>query len=102
HILRHASTTRTIYGRSEPTVSGACITHPGAAPKGSDYGPPHGAAWQTQVKLSAALGGMRWLMQKLSVCARNWRAGHARMIIANGAARSMRAACNTAWGRMST
>ena len=33
--------------------------------------------------------------------ARNWRAARARMITANGAARSMRAACNTAWGRMS-
>src|ERR1700719_1745527 len=54
-----------------------------------------------QVEWSAALGGIRWLMQKLWLCARNWRAARARMITANGAARSLRAACNTAWARMS-
>src|ERR1700730_898874 len=66
-----------------------------------DYFLPMAPLGRPQVEWAAALGGIRWLMQKLWLCARNWRAARARMITANGAARSMRAACNTAWGRMS-
>jgi len=66
-----------------------------------DYFLPMAPLGRPQIEWSAALGGMRWLMQKLWLCARNWRAARARIITANGAATSMRAACNTAWGRMS-
>src|ERR1700674_2572197 len=35
---------------------------------------------ESRVKCSPLWGGMRWLMQKLSLCARNLRAGRARRL----------------------